>query len=468
MTWRSSNSRINLVISLANPAAIRPRRRHMSIVPRCPNQRVHSGHNEDMSWPRIHHPRRQRLWGSGYFRRLGPGLVTGAADDDPSGIGTYSQVGATAGNGLLWSSPALFPFAFAVQESCARLALVTGKGLAALIKEHMPRPVLLIAVAAVAIANSFNVAADLGSMAAALRLLVPVPQAVGVLGFAIGITVTEVLVPYHRYVRFLRWLCLSLLAYLGVLAVAHVNWSDVMTSTLLPHVVFSKTTMVALIALAGTTISPYLFFWQAAEEAEAEAGGEPDVSAKHLAAMRGDVAAGMASAVIIMFAIMATAAATLHADGITEVSSAEQAASALEPLAGRFASVLFLLGIVGTGMLAIPVLAGSTAYAVSEAAGWKEGLERRPGQARAFYAVIVGSILVALVLNYAGINPMHFLYLAAILNGLTAPLLLVIVWRLARSNKVMGNWRSGRWSQGTLIATAVIMIGLPVLWLVAP
>jgi len=417
--------------------------------------------------PGNHHPRRQRLWGSGYFRRIGPGVVTGAADDDPSGIGTYSQVGATSGNQLLWSGPALLPFAFAVQETCARLALVTGKGLAALIKQQLPRPVLYLAVAAVALANSFNIAADLGSMSAALGLLIPIPQAVGVLLFASGVAVTEVLIPYHRYARFLKWLCISLLAYVGVLAVAHVHWGEVIHSTLVPHLSFTKTTMVALIALSGTTISPYLFFWQAAEEVEDEGGEIPDVSTQHVASMRGDVLAGMFSAVFIMFAIMATAAATLHVNGITDVTTAQQAASALEPLAGRFASVLFLLGIVGTGLLAVPVLAGSTAYALSEAFGWREGLERRPGQAKAFYAVIIGSMVVALVLNYVGINPMHFLYLAAILNGLTAPVLMFLVWLLARDSNLMGEWRSKRWSQLLLLGATVLMISLPMLWLIA-
>jgi hypothetical protein len=415
----------------------------------------------------LHHPRRARLWGSGYFRRIGPGLVTGAADDDPSGIGTYSQVGAASGNQLLWSAPTLLPFAFAVQEACARLALVTGMGLAALIKAHLPKPVLYLAVTAVALANSFNIAADLGSMSAALGLLIPIPQALGVLLFAVGIAITEVLIPYHRYARFLKWLCFSLVAYVGVLAVAHVDWPEVLHSTFVPHLDFTKMTLVALIALAGTTISPYLFFWQAAEEMEDESGEVPDVSRGHLQAMRGDVLAGIASAVFIMFAIMATSAATLHVHGITEISSAEQAASALEPLAGRFASVLFLLGIVGTGLLAVPVLAGSTAYALSEAFGWKEGLERRPGQARAFYAVIIGSMIVALVLNYVGINPMHFLYLAAILNGLTAPILMFLVWLLARDSELMGEWRSEPWSQILLLGATVLMVSLPIMWLFA-
>jgi NRAMP (natural resistance-associated macrophage protein)-like metal ion transporter len=215
-----------------------------------------------------HAPTRQKVRGTGYFRRLGPGIVTGAADDDPSGIGTYSQVGAATGNRLLWSAPALLPLAFAVQEACARLALVTGTGLAGIIRTRLPRPLLYLCVALVTIANTVNIAADLGSMAAALQLLVPVPQAIGVIGFATIIAAAEVFVPYHRYAKILRWLCLSLLAYFAVLFVAHVDWPAVAHSIVLPRMEWTKLEVAFLIALAGTTISPYLFFWQAAEEVE--------------------------------------------------------------------------------------------------------------------------------------------------------------------------------------------------------
>ena len=420
-----------------------------------------------MKLSRRHHEHRRLLRGAGYFHRLGPGIVTGAADDDPSGIGTYSQVGAVQGNQLLWSAPALFPLAAAVQESCARLGLITGSGLAALIRERLPRPILLLAVGAVAIANSFNIAADLSSMSAALELIVAVPHLVGLIGFAATITLAEILIPYHRYARVLRWLCLSLLAYIGVLAVARVDWTEVLHATFVPKMNFEKVTFAALIALAGTTISPYLFFWQAAEEVE-ETAGHPDISTNHIKAMRFDVFTGMFSAVIVMFAIMATAAATLHSSGITDIQTAEQAASALKPLAGQFASLLFLLGIVGTGLLAVPILAGSTAYAVSETVNWPEGLEKRPRQAPAFYGVIVVSMLIALVIDLIGISPMHFLYLAAILNGLTAPLLIVIVWWLARDRDLMKQWRSKKLSQTIVLVTALTMIALPLMWLVAP
>lgn len=404
---------------------------------------------------------------SSYFRRLGPGLVTGAADDDPSGIGTYAQVGAAQGTTLLWTAPALLPLAFVVQETCARLAIVTGSGLATLIRQRLPRPVLYVAVGAVTIANTFNIAADLSSMAAAVHMLVPIPAVVALFAFVMGITVTEILVPYRQYSRALRWLCLSLLAYVGVLIVAHVDWGEVLHSTLLPSMSFSRPVLAALLALAGTTISPYLFFWQAAEETEERTSSVPDLSRSHLRSMRGDVLAGMAAAVAVMFAIMATAATTLHVNGITTVTSAQEAASALEPLAGPFAELLFTLGLVGTGLLAVPVLAGSTAYAVSETVGWREGLSKPPRRAPAFYTVIAVSMLVALVINALGLNPLGFLFLAAILNGLAAPLLIIVLWWLARDSSLMGRWRSGRTSQTVLLITAVVMAALPVLWLLA-
>ena len=416
-----------------------------------------------------HASTRQKLRGTGYFRRLGPGIVTGAADDDPSGIGTYSQVGAATGNRLLWSAPVLLPLAFAVQEACARLALVTGTGLAGIIRTRLPRPLLYLCVALVAIANTVNIAADLGSMAAALQLLVPVPQAIGVIGFAAIIAVAEVFVPYHLYAKILRWLCLSLLAYFAVLFVAHVDWSAVANGIVIPRMEWTKLEVSFLIALAGTTISPYLFFWQAAEEVEERRQTKARyVTKRHMGAMRVDVFAGMFTGVFAMLAIMITASATLHANGITDVQTAEQAASALAPIAGDYAGILFLLGIVGTGLLSVPVLAGATSYAIAETFGWRESLERRPSQARAFYAIILVSILLGLGLNFAGVNPIQFLFLAAVTNGLAAPVLLAVIWWLARDRGLLGKWRSPWWSQ-VLVGAAVLAMGLlPVAWLLAP
>ena len=408
-----------------------------------------------------------------FFRRLGPGIVTGAADDDPSGIGTYSQAGASAGYGLLWSAVWLLPLAFATQEACARLALVTGKGLAAIIRATLPRWVLIVAVVLVSIANTVNIAADLGSMAAALRLLVPIDQVLGVVGFAVSIALLEILVPYHRYAKVLRWLCLSLLAYVAVLFVAQVDWARVASATLLPQIDFNRTSLELMIALAGTTISPYLFFWQAAEEVEerdepGEVDGQPgEVSHSHVSAMRGDVFSGMLTGVFIMFAIMATSAATLNATGILNINSAEDAAAALRPIAGDFAGILFLLGIVGVGLLAVPVLAGSTAYALSETFGWRASLELKPWQARPFYSVIVVSVGLAVLLNLIGVEPMRFLVLAAILNGLSAPILMAIVWYLARDKKLLGRWVSPLWSQVLLGVATLAMATLPILWIFA-
>jgi Mn2+/Fe2+ NRAMP family transporter len=341
----------------------------------------------------------------------------------------------------------------------------------------MPRWVLVIAVLLVSVANTVNIAADLASMAAALRLIVPVPQVVGVIGFALLLAVTEIYVPYHRYSRVLRWLCLSLLAYVAVMFVAQVDWAAVSLAVLIPQVDFTRTSFEILIALAGTTISPYLFFWQAAEEVEersvrpsdfaVDADHPTGVNHRHVSAMRGDVFSGMLTGVFIMFAIMATTAATLHAGGVLSIDSAESAAMALEPIAGKFAGLLFLLGILGVGLLSIPVLAGATAYAIAETFGWRESLELKPRQARAFYAVITVSMAVALGLNLLGIEPMHFLVLAAILNGLTAPLLMIVVWLLARNKGLLGKWASPWWSQWLLGIATVAMLALPVFWLLA-
>lgn len=418
---------------------------------------------------RKHHPKRNTLRGHGYFRRLGPGIVTGAADDDPSGIGTYSQVGAATGYRLLWSAPLLLPLAFAVQEACARIALVTGHGLAGVIKQRMPRPILYLCVALVVIANTVNIAADLGAMAAALQLLVPVPQVLGVILFASVIGLAEVFVPYHRYAKILRWLCLSLLAYIAVMFVAQVDWAEVGRSIVSPQLLWGKGDIALLIAIAGTTISPYLFFWQSAEEVEERnVTAHYRVSRVHIQAMRGDVLAGMATGVFAMTAIMITAAATLHKNGVTNIQTAEQAAQALAPIAGDFAGTLFLIGIVGTGLLSIPVLAGASSYAVAETFGWRESLEKRPSQAKAFYAVIMLSILVGLTLNFVGLNPMQFLLVAAITNGLAAPILMAVIWWIASDEKLLGKWASPLWSRLILGIATISMAALPVLWLLAP
>lgn len=414
-----------------------------------------------------HHPVRSQIRGAGYFSRIGPGIVTGAADDDPSGIGTYSQVGAQFGYRFLWAAPVLLPFAFAIQEACARIALVTGHGLARVIKARMPTWVLFATIFLVALANTVNIAADLSSMAAVVHMFIPVPQLLAVAIIAILVGAAEILIPYHQYARVLRWLCLSLLSYVAVLVVANVDWGQVFIGLTEIEIGWTRFDIAAIIAIAGTTVSPYLFFWQAAEEIEAS-GEFPDTSKSHIRAMRGDVLVGMFSGVFVMFAIMTTTAATLNTEGITEITSPEQAALALAPIAGDAAGAIFALGILGTGLLAVPVLAGSTAYAVSEAMGWRESLERRPSQAKQFYAVISVSMAIAVALNFVGINPMRSLVVAALLNGLTAPILMFIIWWLARDKQLLGEHASPWWSSSLIAVGAIAMSALPLLWLFAP
>lgn len=417
----------------------------------------------------VHHPHRRLLRGTGYFRRLGPGIVTGIADDDPSGIATYSQVGAASRFDLLWTAVFALPLAFAVQEATARLGLVTGRGLAALIRQRFPRAILLVAVTLVTAANTFNIGADLGSMAAAVRLLIPVPFVALVVAFTVVMTVLEVAIPYHQYVRVLRWLGVSVLAYVVVLFVIKVDWGLVAGGALTPSMEFTRTDVGALLAVFGTTISPYLFFWQTAEEIEElnDGDGSSLPAAEQLRAMRGDVFAGMGSGVMIMFAIMVTAAATLSGTNGVTIETADQAARALKPLAGDFAGALFALGILGTGLLAVPVLAGSTAYALSETFGWREGLSLKMNQARAFYGVIAGSMLVGLVMNFAGLNPVRALYLSAIFNGIAAGPLIVLVLLLSRSRPLMDDRASGLLSQSTVGLAAVIALALPVVLILA-
>lgn len=422
-----------------------------------------------MSRSRRHHPRRTGFGGQGYFKRLGPGIVTGAADDDPSGIGTYSQTGAAFGYQLVWTSLLALPFAIAVQEATARLGLYSGKGLASLIKTHFRRWVLFLALVLVVGANTFNIGADLGSMAAATNLVVPVPQVVLLMVFGFGIAALEIAIPYHRYARILRWLCVSLLSYLIVLFIVNVAWADVASHLFVPRFEFSRPQIAALIAIFGTTISPYLFFWQTAEEVEElnDGGHDGPPTRAQLVAMRGDVVAGMSSGVVAMFAIMVTAAATLHAEGITTIGTADEAAQALEPLAGRLAGLVFTLGIVGTGLLAVPVLAGSTSYAIAETFGWREGLSLKMSQARAFYLVILGSMFAGIAMNLFGLDPVRGLYWSAILNGVAAPPLIIMIFLLSRQRSLLGANSSGPLSQAVVLGAAVLSAALPVAYLFA-
>lgn len=419
---------------------------------------------------RHHHPHRSRFGGRGYFQRVGPGLVTGAADDDPSGIGTYSQVGAAFGFQFLWTAVAALPLAIAVQETTARLGLFSGKGLAVLIKQEFPKWVLYLALALVVGANSFNIGADLGSMAAATRLLIPIPQTVLVVGFTVLMAALEIVIPYRQYSKVLRWLCFSLVSYIAVLFIVNVSWNEVVRNVVIPNLSFRRAEIAAVIAIFGTTISPYLFFWQTSEEVEegpVRASDSPQHVRMHLRSMRGDVTAGMFSGVFVMFAIMVTSAASLNANGILNVGTAQDAARALEPLAGSSAKYLFAIGILGTGLLAVPVLAGASSYAISEALGWKEGLGMKFSQARGFYYVILGSMVLGLAMNFFGLNPVRALYLSAVLNGLAAPPLIVMIWLLARRRHVLGNHTSGKLSQALVALAALTSALLPIVFIFA-
>jgi NRAMP (natural resistance-associated macrophage protein)-like metal ion transporter len=415
-----------------------------------------------------HHRHRRRIRGHGYFKRLGPGIVTGAADDDPSGIGTYSQVGAAYGYNLVWCIPAVAPFAAAVQEGAARLGLVTCCGLSTLIRKRFPRGVLYVALLLVVAANTFNIAADVAAMAASTRLVVHLPQALLVVAYVAVMTTLEITLPYHSYARVLRWLALSLLAYLFVLASVHVDWSAVVDGLVTPSLVGGAGGIAALIAVFGTTVSPYLFFWQASEEVEEETehGNRDPVDLDHVRAMRVDVIGGMISAVVIAFAIVVVAAATLHQKGITDINTPTQAAEALRPLVGSAAGFVFALGIVGLGLLAVPVLAGASAYALAEAFDWHEGLSRRLSEARGFYAVVAGSMLTGMVVGFVGLDPIHALYLSAIGNGLAAPPLLALLLVLARDRTLAGDFRSRALSTTVVGLALAVSVALPLAYLI--
>ncbi len=381
-----------------------------------------------------------------YFRNLGPGVITGAADDDPSGISTYSVAGAAFGYTGLWTALFSFPLMAAVQLMCARLGMVTGQGLAAVIRRRYSHWILWPACAVLLVANIFNIGADLGGMADAMQMVTGVRAYFWTPLFAGAIIGLLFLTSYRAMARVLKWLTLVLFAYVLTAFLARPDWTAVLRATFVPHIEWTKEFMSVLVGILGTTISPYLFFWQAAEEVEedrehgkltvAQRRGSTD---EELAVAKQDVLTGMAFSNLVMYFIILTTAATLHAHGVLKIDTAQQAAEALRPLAGRGAYWLFTLGLIGTGLLAVPVLAGSCAYAIAEAAQWRSAsLGRKPNQARQFYAVIAFSVLVGLALDYAGFNALKMLFWSAVLNGLLAPPLVILVVLLTSDSKVMG------------------------------
>lgn len=401
-----------------------------------------------------------------WIKVLGPGLVTGAADDDPSGIGTYSQAGAQFGYGLAWTMFFGFPLLASIQAVCAQIGATTGRGIAQNLRRHYPRRVLQMVVILLLIANVINLGADLGAMAAALALLLPGPALLYTFLFGVISVLLEVFVSYGRYSRVLKWATLSLFSYVAVVFVVDVPWREAIRSTLVPQFTFDKPHAMALVAIFGTTISPYLFFWQAGQEVEEQHRRHikplcvsPRRAGAELARIRTDTLVGMGfSHLVALFIVIATAA-TLHANGITEVESAAQAAEALRPIAGDLAFALFAIGVIGTGMLAVPILAGSAAYAVSEAFNWTEGLNRKPREAKAFYGVIALATLGGVALNFIGIDPMKALYWAAVVNGLLAPPLMVVTMLIASNPVAMGGMPISRGLKvGGWLSTAVMTV----------
>ena len=386
-----------------------------------------------------------------YWKTLGPGLTTGAADDDPSGIATYSQTGASKGFGLIWVSLFSFPFMAVVQEMCARIGLATGVGLAANIKRNFSKKVLLVCTMLLLLANIFNIGADLGAMAKGTQLILPTLSFVFlVIGFAVLSLVLQIFVSYKKYSKYLKYLALTLLAYAFSAFAVKINWLDVFHHIIIPTLQFNKEEIILFCAVIGTTISPYLFFWQSSQEVEeqikkgekTEEERKTKITKEDIHKMRIDVWSGMFFSNLIMFFIIAACAGALYTHGLTNISTAYDAALALRPFAGEFAFILFAVGIIGVGLLAIPVLAGSASYALSESFGWKTGLYRKLKEASAFYGVIILALVLGIILNFVGLDPIKALIYAAVLNGLISPIMIFFIVKIGGSEKIMGQFKN--------------------------
>ncbi len=404
-----------------------------------------------------------------WYRQLGPGLITGAADDDPSGIATYSQAGAQFGYQLAWTVVLTLPLMVGVQLISARIGRVTGKGLATNIREHFPAPVLYAVVLMLLVANTINVAADIAAMGESLRLVIGGSARVYAMLLGIVCLALEVFMSYRRYVRVLKWLTLALLAYVAVVFTVDVPWMQVLTESIWPKLSMSGAMLTVLVAVLGTTISPYLFFWQAAQEVEetkanpraAPLKKRPAGARGHLDRIAIDTALGMTFSNLIAFCIMISTAATLHRGGVAGIQTAAQAAEALRPIAGDFAFLLFSMGIVGTGLLAVPVLAGSAAYAVAESFQWKTGLDLKPRQAKGFYGIVAVATVGGVALIFTGIDPIQALFWTAVVNGFIAVPIMAVMMILACRKKVMGRFTINRpvtylgWASTAIMAVAV-------------
>jgi NRAMP (natural resistance-associated macrophage protein)-like metal ion transporter len=408
----------------------------------------------------------------GFLKRLGPGLITGASDDDPSGIGTYSQAGAQLGFGIGWTMLLTYPLMTAIQEICGRVGRVTGHGIAGNVCRNYPAPIIWSLVTLLFVANTINIAADLGAMGDAVKLLIGGSGVLYVLLFGVASVIAQVFLEYKRYVGILKWLTLVLFAYVIALAVVKVPWTEAIEGLLIPKIQWNGAFLTTLVAILGTTISPYLFVWQSSEEADnqrTDAKKKPlrqDTSTqrKEFRRIRIDTLVGMAVSNIIAIAIIITTASTLHAKGVTDIQSSSQAAEALKPIAGAFAEIVFALGIIGTGLLAIPVLAGSTAYAIGEGRKWPVGLSRKPRQAIAFYSVLTLSVVLGMALNFTPVDPIKALYWSAVINGILAAPIMILLMFLVRKKEVMGDLTVTGWLYGlgwvSTLAMTLCIVGM--------
>ncbi len=413
-----------------------------------------------------------------FWYSLGPGLTTGASDDDPSGIATYSQTGAQNGFKLLWMAAFTFPLMAVVQEICARIGLVTGRGLAANIRTHFGRKILYISTLLLFIANTFNIGADIGALASAVQLLRPSWDfGLLVIGFTIFIVLFQIFTPYNRYAKYLKWLALILIAYIISAILAHPDWHTVAHYAIIPSINFNKNDLLIITAILGTTITPYLFFWQTSQEVEEEiAIGQTTLAQRQVTdkaqikKMRTDVWSGMFLSNLVMFFIITACASVLYSHGIFNINTASQAALALKPFAGNLAFWLFAIGILGVGLLAIPVMAGASAYAISESIGKHQGLNHKLHQAYAFYGVIIISMLIGLAINFIGLNPIKALIYSAALNGLVAPIIIILILLIARNKKIMGDWKNGKISSfmGWVLVLLMIVAGIGAIYSFIP
>ena len=408
-----------------------------------------------------------------FLSRLGPGLITGAADDDPSGIGTYSQIGAQFGYGMSWSLLYSLPFMTVIQDVSAQIGSVTGRGIAANLRRHYPRPVLWMAVVLLLAANVINLGADLSAMGASVQMLIGGQIVAYTLGFGLLCLLLETFLSYRRYAAVLKFATLSLFAYVAVVFGVHVPWGEALRAVLIPRVEFTAAFAAGLVAILGTTISPYLFFWQAAQEIEEEKRSHskplyvaPRNAGPEMARIRRDTLVGMTFSNLVAIFIVFASAATLNLHGITTIETASQAAEALRPVAGRFAFLLFALGIIGTGLLAVPVLAGSAAYAVSEMFGRPASLDSKPNRAKLFYGTIAATTLAGALMQYAGINPVRALYWSAVINGILAAPLMALMLLIVTNPRAMGHLTLGRWEAAWGWAATAVMVAASALFLV--